>query len=149
MKQSTGQELEGDINPLIVYELFQGYSTDWSLFAHAHKTEVEKLCDQFLTRVVDYIWPEYMRGNLRLVLLDPHIKRLVVEATEEAKQIYKDRERYVRSYDPDFLERIKTWRAESGLEDLDEQDLVAAQLMHKMLIFYDVCRWLRLVSLSG
>lgn len=138
MKQSTGQELEGDINPLIVYELFQRYSTDWSLFAHAHKAEVEKLCDQFLTRVVDYIWPEYMRENLRQVLLDPHMKRLVVDATEEAKQIYKDRERYVRSYDPDFLERIKTWRVEPGLEDLEEQDLIAAQLMHKMLIFYDV-----------
>lgn len=139
MMQSTGQELEGDINPLIVYDLFQGYSTDWSLYAHAHKTEVEKLCDQFLTKVVDYLWPEYMRGNLRLVMLDPHIKGLILDATEEARRIYKDRERYVRSYDPDFLERIKAWRVESSLEDLDEQDLVAAQLMHKMLIFYDVC----------
>lgn len=138
MKQSTGQELEGDINPLIVYELFQGYSTDWSLFAHAHKTEVEKLCDEFLTKVVDYLWPEYMRGNLRLVMLDPHIKRLVADATEEARRIYKDRERYVRSYDPDFLERIKAWGVESSLGELDSQDLVAAQLMHKMLIFYDV-----------
>lgn len=138
MKQSTGQELEGDINPLIVYELFQGYSTDWSLFAHAHKTEVERLCDEFLTKVVDYLWPEYMRGNLRLVMLDPHIKRLVADATEEARRIYQDRERYVRSYDPDFLERIKAWGVESSLGELDAQDLVAAQLMHKMLIFYDV-----------
>lgn len=138
MKQSTGQELEGDINPLIVYELFQGYSIDWSFFAQAHKTEVEKLCDEFLTKIVDYLWPEYMRGNLRLVMLDPHIKRLVADATEEARRIYKDRERYVRSYDPDFLERIKAWEVEPSLAELDAQDLVAAQLMHKMLIFYDV-----------
>lgn len=124
-----------------MYELFQGYSTDWSLFAHAHKTEVEKLCDEFLTKVVDHIWPEYMRGNLRLVMLDPHIKRSVADAAEEARRIYEDRERYVRSYDPDFLERIKAWGVESSLVELDAQDLVAAQLMHKMLIFYDVCPW--------
>lgn len=47
MKQSTGQELEGDMNPLIVYELLQGYSTDRSLIDHAHKPKLKSFATSF------------------------------------------------------------------------------------------------------
>ena len=65
LDDSPGQELSVDINPLLVYRLFQLYSNNWPELSKRHISAVHSLCEQFLSEVMAYAWPKRLMGGCR------------------------------------------------------------------------------------
>jgi len=137
LRDNAGEELLGDSNPLLVFKLFQKYSTDWPSFAEVHKLEVMKVCNEFLNEIIGFVWPEYMHRGLRSILLDAQIQRRIAEAEVEIKRIFEDRERYLKTYDPEYEERLAKWRKEQATNPNYKYSL-EEEYLQKMLIYYSV-----------
>ncbi|MCJ1251120.1 hypothetical protein MMC30_008351 [Trapelia coarctata] len=137
LRDNAGEELLGDSNPLLVFKLFQKYSTDWPSFAEVHKLEVQKVCNEFLNEIIGFVWPEYMHRGLRAILLDAQIHRRIAGAEAEIKRIFEDRERYLKTYDPEYEERLGKWR-EQQASDPNYKYSLEEEYLQKMLIYYSL-----------
>jgi Dynamin family/Dynamin central region len=134
IRDNKGTELQMDHNPRLVYPLFQDYAENWSQLAQQHKDALGVICNEFLSEVIDHIWPRRMQEPLRRELLDPKMRSLSDEAQNELEHLGNDLHYEIPIYGSYYEERVKEWRANSQLGRPSE----AEELLEKMLIYYDV-----------
>ena len=136
LQQNTGTEFQLDHNPTLVYKLFQSYSESWSRIAQGHKDNLGIICNEFLGEVIDYIWPPQMHNTLCTQFLNSQMKNITKGAQEQVDLLRIDLDFEVRSYDPEYEDRLKRWRAGNPAEGAPTE---AEEELAKMLIYYEVC----------
>jgi hypothetical protein len=137
LKQNIGMEQSLDSNPLLIYKLFQSCSENWDEFAKAHKRTLALICKKFLEEVVSTVWPERMRKPLWNLLLNQEMENAHVGADKEVELLAGDRQLLVRSYDPEYVRRVRQWQKEQS--ENSRKYSPEEEYLEKTLIFYDVC----------
>jgi GTPase SAR1 family protein len=145
VRESAGQELVGDSNPLLVYKMFQKQSQSWDVIAERHMTIIAGLCESFLREVLDFVWPATISEKVFAALVEERLERRTEDATHEVQRLCKDRTRYAKSYDPEYGNLWKRWERKfmevSGGDPANPQlrpTTGSEQYLAKMLAFYDV-----------
>ncbi|QPH15997.1 hypothetical protein C2857_000537 [Epichloe festucae Fl1] len=136
LRQIRGNELPLDSNPRAPYILFQDYSRNWPVLAQEYKDNLGVICNEFLAEVIDHVWPTRMRDPLRHHFLEVKMKDLMEEAEKELNRLTDDMELEVQPYDPEYEDRLRTWRAESTENGGTYSE--AEEVLEKMLIYYDL-----------
>lgn len=136
LRQIRGSEFPMDPKPRAVYMLFQSYSENWPKLAQEHKDNLGVVCNEFLSEVIDFAWPQRMREPLRMQFLDPQIKALMSSAQDELERLMQDMNLEVQPYDPEYEERLRNWHTEATKDGATYTE--AQEVLEKMLIFYDL-----------
>lgn len=136
LRQIRGNELPLDSNPRAPYILFQDYSRNWPVLAQEYKDNLGVICNEFLAEVIDHVWPTRMRDPLRYHFLEVKMKDLMEEAEKELNRLTDDMELEVQPYDPEYEDRLRTWRAQSTENGGTYSE--AEEVLEKMLIYYDL-----------
>ncbi|KAF2192373.1 hypothetical protein K469DRAFT_716906 [Zopfia rhizophila CBS 207.26] len=134
LRQRKGTEFQLDHNERLIYQLFQGYATNWPTLAQEHKDNMGIICNEFLGEVIDNLWPQRMREPLRVQFLDPQMKCMLNSAQAELNLVLKDLQFEVQPYDPEYEVRIRTWQRKAGEICYTE----AEEFLEKMLIYYEL-----------
>ncbi|TDZ35455.1 Interferon-induced GTP-binding protein Mx1 [Colletotrichum spinosum] len=136
LRQIRGSEFPMDSKPRAVYMLFQSYSENWPRLAQEHKDNLGVVCNEFLSEVIDFAWPNRMHEPLRSQFLDPQMKKLMAEAQKELEHLTQDLNFEVQPYDPEYEERLRKWQQEATKEGGTYTE--AQEVCEKMLIFYEL-----------
>ncbi|OLN96231.1 Interferon-induced GTP-binding protein Mx1 [Colletotrichum chlorophyti] len=136
LRQIRGSEFPMDPKPRAVYMLFQSYSENWPKLAQEHKDNLGVVCNEFLSEVIDFAWPQRMREPLRWQFLDPQVKKLMADAQEELERLTQDMNLEIQPYDPEYEERLRKWQIESSKDGATYTE--AQEVCEKMLIFYEL-----------
>ncbi|KAJ2893502.1 hypothetical protein MKZ38_008523 [Zalerion maritima] len=136
LRQVRGSEFPGDAKPRAVYMLFQSYSENWPVLAQEHKDNLGVVCNEFLSEVIDYVWPSRMREPLRAQFLDPQMKGLMEKARDELERLVGDMHLEVQPYDPEYEETLRNWRKERMKDGGTYTE--AEEVLEKMLIYYEL-----------
>lgn len=138
LTQIRGSEFPGDAKPRAVYMLFQSYSEYWPRLAQEHKDNLGVVCDEFLSELIAYAWPERMREPLRREFLDPQVAALMEKAQRELDLLTQDCALEVQPYDPEYEEKLRRWQNESSSREGGPGYSEAQEVLEKMLIYYDL-----------
>lgn len=138
LTQIRGSEFPGDAKPRAVYMLFQSYSEYWPQLAQEHKDNLGVVCDEFLSELIAYSWPERMREPLRREFLDPQVAALMEKAQRELDLLTQDCALEVQPYDPEYEEKLRRWQHEASSRDGGPGYSEAQEVLEKMLIYYDL-----------
>ena len=136
LRQIRGNELPLDSNPRAPYILFQDYSRNWPVLAQEYKDNLSVICNEFLADVISYSWPTRMRDPLRYHFLEVKMRELLESADTELNRLVDDMELEVQPFDPEYEERLKTWRREATENNGTYTE--AEEVLEKMLIYYDL-----------
>ncbi|GJC99137.1 dynamin family protein [Colletotrichum higginsianum] len=136
LRQIRGSEFPMDPKPRAVYMLFQSYSENWPKLAQEHKDNLGVVCNEFLSEVIDFAWPQRMREPLRYQFLDVQMKKLMADAQQELEHLTQDMNLEIQPYDPEYEERLRKWQIESSKDGATYTE--AQEVCEKMLIFYEL-----------
>ncbi|WQF84447.1 Putative dynamin stalk domain, GTPase effector domain-containing protein [Colletotrichum destructivum] len=136
LRQIRGSEFPMDPKPRAVYMLFQSYSENWPKLAQEHKDNLGVVCNEFLSEVIDFAWPQRMREPLRYQFLDVQMKKLMSDAQQELEHLTQDMNLEIQPYDPEYEERLRKWQIESSKDGATYTE--AQEVCEKMLIFYEL-----------
>ncbi|KAF6802724.1 dynamin family protein [Colletotrichum sojae] len=136
LRQIRGSEFPMDPKPRAVYMLFQSYSENWPKLAQEHKDNLGVVCNEFLSEVIDFAWPQRMREPLRYQFLDPQMKTLMSDAQAELERLTQDMNLEIQPYDPEYEERLRKWHLEVTKDGGTYTE--AQEVCEKMLIFYEL-----------
>lgn len=146
IRESTGQELLGDSNPLVVYKLFQKQSENWDTLALRHMVIIHGICEEFLREVLDFIWPGTIQERIWTALVEDRLESRQQGANREVEKLCKDRCRYAKSYDVEYTNLMKNWErkfAEAGSNPETgaiHQLTTAETYLARLLAYYEVCQ---------
>lgn len=137
---NPGLELPMDMNSLLVYQLFQSNSRQWEEHAVAHIDSIYKLCEEFLTQLLQYlllkqvqmrIWPGFIQGKLDLMRAN---------ANEEMQKLNADRLKLIKPYESDFEKSyFKPTELEAGGgTPPDQANYKYEDVLREMLLMYKV-----------
>lgn len=141
LKQIRGSEFPGDAKPRAVYMLFQSYSEYWPQLAQEHKDNLGVVCNEFLSELIGYAWPQRMREPLRREFLEPQVAALMDKAQRELDLLTQDCALEVQPYDPEYEEKLRRWQQEAASRTeggLGPGYSEAQEVLEKMLIYYDL-----------
>lgn len=144
--ESTGKELRGDSNPLLVYKMFEKQSRNWDKLAARHMMAIERICEEFLYEVLDSVWPGILQDRIWSAFIEEPLEERREDASGEVERLCRDRSRYAKSYDQEFLEGVKRWEAKFQTvedESSDETTItrgisLGEKSLAKMLAYYEV-----------
>ncbi|KAK1689617.1 dynamin family protein [Colletotrichum godetiae] len=136
LRQIRGSEFPMDPKPRAVYMLFQSYSENWPKLAQEHKDNLGVVCNEFLSEVIDFAWPQRMREPLRYQFLDVQMKKLLADAQVELEHLTQDMNLEIQPYDPEYEERLRKWQIETTKDGATYTE--AQEVCEKMLIFYEL-----------
>jgi hypothetical protein len=143
LNASPGLELRMDRNPLLVYTLFRSYSENWPVIARAHIDEIQAICSDFLNEIIDFAWPEDMRGRAWQAFIENKMEERIQEAYNEAGHLFKDRTRAAKPYDPEHTEKVMQWIADRNKKQAGGggflSEFAPDAFLQKMLVYYEVC----------
>jgi hypothetical protein len=140
IQDNPGQEISVDINPLLVYRLFQQYSTNWPKMSDQHIAMVQNLCEEFLTEVMGHAWPNRLVHKVWRDFVRQAVEERNQRAMTELNKLKMDHTRYIRTYGSSFDERYYRQRSSGG----DQKDGPPPPLnkyedtLNKMLLHYEV-----------
>jgi Dynamin family/Dynamin central region len=140
IRDNPGQELSVDINPRLVYRLFQSYSENWPVLAEQHIDAVQKLCEEFLTEVMTYAWPQRLRSRAWRSFVQQSMEKRNADALHELDELKKDRYRNIRTYHSAFDSKYYQQRSTPATVG---RDVTAPALnkfedtLNKMLLHYE------------
>ncbi|KKA28414.1 hypothetical protein TD95_000238 [Thielaviopsis punctulata] len=135
LAQVRGTELPMDSNPRAPYILFQDYAENWPTISTEFKDNIVVICNEFLSEIIDYVWPMRMRSPLREHYLEPMMADLIKQAEKELMRLTEDMELEIQPFDPEYEDRLKQWRVEASSEGKTYTE--AEEVLEKMLIYYD------------
>ncbi|KKF96763.1 Interferon-induced GTP-binding protein Mx [Ceratocystis platani] len=135
LAQVRGTELPMDSNPRAPYILFQDYAQNWPTISTEFKDNIVVICNEFLSEIIDYVWPQRMHSPLREHYLEPMMADLVKQAEKELVRLTEDMELEIQPFDPEYEERLKKWRHQATQEGQTYTE--AEEVLEKMLIYYD------------
>jgi hypothetical protein len=138
IRDNPGQELSVDINPRLVYRLFQSYSANWPGNADDHIGEVQICCEQFLREVMAYAWPSRLQTKVwRYFIQQAMDDRFRVAATE-LDQLKKDRFRNIRTYHSSFDASYYSMRESQPDKSKEASPMNKYEdTLNKMLLYYE------------
>jgi GTPase SAR1 family protein len=137
IRDNPGQELSVDINPRLVYRLFQLYSASWPDLAEQHTDAVQKLCNEFLAEVVGYAWPSRLRSRAWKSFVQQQMEARYQSARDELDRVLKDRFRNIRTYHSSFDTEYYQQRAgPAGRETAAPALNKFEDTLNKMLLHY-------------
>jgi GTPase SAR1 family protein len=110
VEENSGKELSMDIDAKLVYRFFQSYSSSWIEFAMQHIQDVHKLCEEFMTELLQYAWPKQIGMRVNYKFIQSGIDTMLKNALYELEHLKTDRLRYVAPYESDFLLRFYQWK---------------------------------------
>jgi GTPase SAR1 family protein len=148
IRESAGQELLGDSNPLLVYKLFQKQSENWDTLALRHMVIIHGICEEFLREVLDFIWPGTIQERIWTALVEDRLETRQQGANMEVEKLCKDRCRYAKSYDQEYTNLMRNWErkfAEAGSNPetgVTHQLTPAETYLARLLAYYEVCQHL-------
>jgi len=154
IKDNPGQEVSVDINPLLVYRLFQQYSRKWPQLADEHIGSVQSLCEDFLREVMEYAWPRSIQSQVWSAFVLQALESRIQKAQSELEKLKKDRFRYVRTYHSAFDRRyyeqrepimVQADRPQPERNPTDKYE----DTLNKMLLHYEVSACWSSPSLSS
>jgi GTPase SAR1 family protein len=138
IRDNPGQELSVDINPRLVYRLFQSYSVKWPEQADKHVHIVQSLCEEFLTEVMAYGWPSRLRSRAWRGFVQQSLEARAKEATKELNELKKDRFRNVRTYHSSFEKKYYAQRSDTKKDSEPSSPLNKYEdTLNKMLLHYE------------
>jgi GTPase SAR1 family protein len=146
--ESTGKELRGDSNPLLVYKMFEKQSRNWDKLATRHMAAIERICEEFLYEVLDSVWPGIFQDRVWSAFIEEPLDDRRGDANKELERLCRDRSRYAKSYDQEFTEGVKRWEGRfQVIENTGSDDAVPTfhpltlgeRYLAKMLSYYEVC----------
>ena len=108
---SIGPHLPDNTPYHVPYSLFFDHSRGWQKLASSHIDRVNSICESFLAKVLEKLWPRPMHGPLRQHFLDREKDACSLEAKEELQKLVHDLQLQVQPYDPAYEKRLKEWRA--------------------------------------
>ncbi|KAL5606437.1 hypothetical protein BROUX41_002853 [Berkeleyomyces rouxiae] len=135
LAQVRGTELPMDSNPRAPYILFQDYAENWPTISTEFKDNIVVICNEFLSGIIDYVWPSRMHAPLREHYLEPMMGELIQQAEKELVRLTEDMELEIQPFDPEYEERLKKWRHQATQEGQTYTE--AEEVLEKMLIYYD------------
>lgn len=142
LNASPGLELRMDRNPLLVYTLFRSYSENWPKLAQDHITEIQNICSDFLQEIIDFAWPEDMRGRAWQAFIEEKMEERLQQAYKEAGYLFKDRTRAAKPYDPEHTQKVMEWIAERNKKQAGGagylSEFAPDAFLQKMLVYYEV-----------
>jgi GTPase SAR1 family protein len=109
IRESAGQELLGDSNPLLVYKMFQKQSQNWDAIATRHMSIISGICEAFVREVLDFVWPGTIQERIWSALIEDQLETRNEGANKEVQMLCKDRCRYAKSYDSEYTNIMKKW----------------------------------------
>jgi GTP-binding protein EngB required for normal cell division len=156
LEESPGLELSMDRNPLPVFTMFRSYSENWPSITSTYIREVYGICVEFLNEVINFVWPDDMKGRVWTQFVAGDIEGRLTRAEAETAKLFKDRTRIAKTYDPDHEKRVNEWltsrqfAANPDGSPRPAMPLVtnAELFLQKMLVFYDVSLASRLIEFS-
>jgi GTP-binding protein EngB required for normal cell division len=144
---NTGQQFEDYIPPQVPFRLFKEHSQGWQELASRHIDSVDMICERFLAKVLEKLWPRPMHRPLRRHFLDREKATCKREATEELGKLVHDLQLYVPPYDPSYKKRVSKWQGERTAAHLKDKGSSQAAayteadlVLEQALIMYDVSR---------
>ncbi|KAF2673911.1 hypothetical protein BT63DRAFT_422012 [Microthyrium microscopicum] len=138
IRDNPGQELSVDINPRLVYRLFQSYSSKWPNLADKHVEIVQNLCEEFLAEVMAYAWPTRLRSRAWRSFVQQSMEDRFKEAAKELNELKKDRFRNVRTYHSSFEKSYYAQRSEPKANTEQSSPLNKYEdTLNKMLLHYE------------
>jgi dynamin family protein len=138
IRDNPGQELSVDINPRLVYRLFQSYSENWPVLAEQHIDSVQKLCEEFLTEVMTYAWPQRLRSRAWRAFVQQSMEQRHNDAVRELDELKKDRYRNIRTYHSAFDTKYYQQRSTTSGRDQAPPALNKFEdTLNKMLLHYE------------
>lgn len=144
IRESAGLELLGDGNPLLVYKLFQKQSENWEALAARHMGIIHAICTEFLREVLDFVWPSTIQEKIWLALIDDPLDGRQRGARMEVDNLCKDRSRYAKSYDREYINLLKKWERKflevgpSSEAEVLHSLTQAENYLTKLLAYYEV-----------
>ncbi|KAI9765898.1 MAG: hypothetical protein M1840_007039 [Geoglossum simile] len=132
LERNTGTEQPGDSDPHHIYKLFANYSSNWDKLAEVHKIRQELVIQVFIDEVINVVWPEHMQEPLRQHWVNTQLEGRKSEAAKERDRLLRDRRDPIRTYDPKYLEIVKS------LKFNDDGEYPAREYFFKMLVFYEL-----------
>lgn len=144
IRESAGQELLGDSNPLLVYKMFQKQSENWDTLALRHMVIIHGICEEFLREVLDFIWPGTIQERIWTALVEDRLELRQQGANMEVERLCKDRCRYAKSYDQEYTNIMRAWErkfAEAGSNPesgVTHQLTPAETYLARLLAYYEV-----------
>lgn len=138
IRDNPGQELSVDINPRLVYRLFQSYSENWPVLAEQHIDSVQRLCEEFLTEVMTYAWPQRLRSRAWRSFVQQSLEDRYKDALHELDELKKDRYRNIRTYHSGFDSKYYQQRSTTnGREPAAPALNKFEDTLNKMLLHYE------------
>jgi hypothetical protein len=138
IRDNPGQELSVDINPRLVYRLFQSYSANWPGNADDHIGEVQVCCEQFLREVMTYAWPSRLQTKVWRYFIQQAMDdrfRMAVQGLDELK---KDRFRNIRTYHSSFDASYYSMRESQPDRGKEASPMNKYEdTLNKMLLYYE------------
>ncbi|KAI3326552.1 interferon-induced GTP-binding protein Mx [Xylariaceae sp. AK1471] len=110
--RTRGKELVGNFNPLLVGELFWEQSSGWKQLSVDHIEEVSRVCEKFLSILLDAKAPKEVRSRLFSSKISNALKGRRQAAYRELDLIWKDSRSFPINYNHYYTDTISKRRQE-------------------------------------
>jgi len=105
--RNRGKELSGNLNPLLVGELFWQQSMKWPSLAEAHVENVADVCRQFLTNLLEDMCPKDVISRLWSLHFEEALKQRNDAASNELGRIVRDQKEYPINYNHYYTDIVR------------------------------------------
>ncbi|KAF1979861.1 hypothetical protein BU23DRAFT_637299 [Bimuria novae-zelandiae CBS 107.79] len=106
------KELSGNLNPLLVGELFWQQSVKWPSLAEAHVEDVADVCRQFLTNLLEDMCPKDVISRLWSLHFVEALKQRNDAASNELGRIVYDHKEYPINYNHYYTDIVRQYQKE-------------------------------------
>ncbi|KAM3075405.1 hypothetical protein ACMFMF_006079 [Clarireedia jacksonii] len=112
INRTRGKELIGDINPLLVSELFWEQSSKWEQMAENHYNEVFDLCTRSLQNLLHEKVPKDVETRLWSILFEDALNDRTKAARQELSRLIEDLQNHPINYNHYYTDNINHRREE-------------------------------------
>jgi hypothetical protein len=120
INRTRGKELIGDINPLLVSELFWEQSSKWEQMADDHANEVFDQCAQFLQNLLRDKVPKDVETRLWSALIEDTLNDRSKAARQELSRLIEDLHNHPINYNHYYTDNINRRRQERDQKAIDQ-----------------------------
>ncbi|KAK5653198.1 hypothetical protein OQA88_9096 [Cercophora sp. LCS_1] len=120
LRKTRGRELPGTFNPMVVADLHIEQSRPWRAIVEKHVEQVWKAATLFLELVAGYIADETTSRALQRDIIEPAMKRILVELKEKTKELLRPHQSghpitYNNHYFPENWQKARRERLEEAV----------------------------------
>ncbi|KUI66438.1 Interferon-induced GTP-binding protein MxE [Cytospora mali] len=106
LQRSRGTELLGTFNPNLIAELFWEQSEAWDLLSRDYIETVRKLCEDFISTLLDSNVPKNIKSRIWASMVLPALRRHLKAASEELDKLLQDRKDFPINYNHYYTDTV-------------------------------------------